>query len=1096
MQNLTSRQFATRFRMQARQIGWFLGAGASAAAGIPTAYAMITDFKKALFCQLSGTNQRAVDANDPIWAARIDQFLASRAILPAPGDPSEYAAAFEAVYPDRRLRRAYIDDASRKGTPCFAHRVLASVISIGRVPCIFTTNFDPLVEQATTITDQMLPAGERVHLTVAAIDNPDRAALALREQRSFLAKLHGDYPSVALMNTPDELRAQDATMRSVLTSACERFGMIFVGYSGRDGSVMEALTEACSEGAFPGGIYWVTGRSASPLPAVTSFLDTASRSGIECHVVECQTFDELAADIADTIALPDVLERHVYEGRPAPIITNVPVPVHEERRFPVLQCSAIPILGIPRVARRITLGNATTTPQLRQLLRDANVWAVVAGNGREVAAFGPDAGLLTAFAPLAPRLAGTVGLNPNNDSWALGLIYDALARAVCRDRPLFARLRRSGHLVLAAKGPDNESKEASNARAARLAPLRRAYSAALFGTVPEHGFPFNEGVQLRMEHVMDRWWCAFEPITYVELPRRPHGEAPENTEDVEPALARRADPVIDWRRERWATRYNPAWAQIIPAWATMLAGDDGTVRAFGLSAEQGQDAEFQLSPVTAWSRPRQRPPVFPTLMPIDYAASKLAPFTLLDEPNLTFEPGDERLDVSPLRGLDTHGPYSSGSFPQYTPQLRLATLGPAAGRENMAQLVNTLRSPQTPGDRREYVPPFGRFQDVFGVPLVAAARDAHIRWPDDLQALGPDGSPPARLMHAVRDGLNRLALIRDQFDVLLVHLPDAWEVAYRGVGFDVHDSIKAIGAAQNIPTQVINDGAFTFRYKASLAWRLGIALYVKAGGIPWKLAPLPGVPAGTAYIGLAYALRGAARDAHYVTCCSQVFDADGGGMQFVAFEARDPVAADREEARRNPFLTRSDMRAVMSRSLALYQARNGGVLPRRLVVHKTTSFKADELQGCFDAATAVPEVECIEVASTPGWRGVWLKESRNSNARSEADGYPVPRGTMLIRSGTSALLWVAGNAPRASLRRDYFQGSKSIPRPINLVRHAGIGAMEFTGLEALALTKMDWNNDALYDPVPVTIRYSQRLARTIANVPELPGHTYPYRLFM
>ncbi len=50
--------------------------------------------------------------------------------------------------------------------------------------------------------------------------------------------------------------------------------------------------------------------------------------------------------------------------------------------------------------------------------------------------------------------------------------------------------------------------------------------------------------------------------------------------------------------------------------------------------------------------------------------------------------------------------------------------------------------------------------------------------------------------------------------------------------------------------------------------------------------------------------------------------------------------------------------------------------------------------------------------------------------------------------------------------------------------------------EALALTKMDWNNDALYDPVPVTIRYSKRLARTIANVPSLPGRDYPYRLFM
>jgi hypothetical protein len=65
-----------------------------------------------------------------------------------------------------------------------------------------------------------------------------------------------------------------------------------------------------------------------------------------------------------------------------------------------------------------------------------------------------------------------------------------------------------------------------------------------------------------------------------------------------------------------------------------------------------------------------------------------------------------------------------------------------------------------------------------------------------------------------------------------------------------------------------------------------------------------------------------------------------------------------------------------------------------------------------------------------------------------------------------------------------------------LTRHAGSGPLQLIAAEALALTKMDWNNDALYDPVPVTIRYSKRLARTIANVPSLPGRDYPYRLFM
>ena len=218
-------------------------------------------------------------------------------------------------------------------------------------------------------------------------------------------------------------------------------------------------------------------------------------------------------------------------------------------------------------------------------------------------------------------------------------------------------------------------------------------------------------------------------------------------------------------------------------------------------------------------------------------------------------------------------------------------------------------------------------------------------------------------------------------------------------------------------------------------------------------------------------------------------------MQFVAFEAREPVA-DVFEAKRNPFLSRDDMRAVLARSLELYQGRNGGVLPKRLVIHKTTAFKQEEIDGAFDALAGIPEVDCIEVGTNASCRGVWLIESGRDGQKSKPSGYPVPRGVLVVRSGNSALLWAAGNAPGVSNTGDYYQGKKSIPRPLQLTRHAGRGPLETVALEALALTKMDWNNDALYDPVPVSIRYAQRLARTIANVPDLPGKTYPYRLFM
>jgi hypothetical protein len=476
-------------------------------------------------------------------------------------------------------------------------------------------------------------------------------------------------------------------------------------------------------------------------------------------------------------------------------------------------------------------------------------------------------------------------------------------------------------------------------------------------------------------------------------------------------------------------------------------------------------------------------------------ASRLPPFTLLDEPLLSFSPADaKQVDVHPLRGLVNFGPYSKGSFGGYTSQVRIATVGPEGAFMRRGELMKSLRNSYQPSDRSEYVPAYPGFEGLFRVGL-EAAHGAHIKWPDSLSQFPGDGDLQTRLFQAMDAALRRLDTVRNEFDVVLVHFPDSWAPATRGKFFDAHDALKALGAKYNIPTQVLNDRVFTFGYKASLAWRLATALYVKAAGTPWKLAPLRGVPAGTAYIGLAYALRGDQRDAHYVTCCSQVFDMDGGGMQFVAFEARDPVS-DVAEARRNPFLSRDDMRAVLARSLALYQGRNAGNLPKRLVIHKTTAFKAGEIEGAFDALSGVQEIECIEVGAASCWRGVWLIQSGQPKRPSKPSGYPVPRGTMVVRSGNSALVWVAGNAPEVSNKGDYYQGKKSIPKPLLLIRHAGSGSLELVAHEALALTKMDWNNDALYDPVPVSIRYSQRLARTIANVPDLPGNVYPYRLFM
>ena len=73
---------------------------------------------------------------------------------------------------------------------------------------------------------------------------------------------------------------------------------------------------------------------------------------------------------------------------------------------------------------------------------------------------------------------------------------------------------------------------------------------------------------------------------------------------------------------------------------------------------------------------------------------------------------------------------------------------------------------------------------------------------------------------------------------------------------------------------------------------------------------------------------------------------------------------------------------------------------------------------------------------------------------------------------TEALLWTHGSV-RGISPRQYFQGARSTPRPLRLVRHAGRGPWDESAFAILALSKMDWNNDALYDPLPVTLEYAK-----------------------
>lgn len=612
---ITAVQFATGLALRPNLVAWFLGAGASAASGIPTGYNMIRDFKAQIFCRENNLSKREIDTGDQVWIDRIDEFFRRTSILPPDGDPTEYAAAFEAVYPQPRHRRQYIDNAVSKGRPCFGHQVLGSLIAGGKVDCVFTTNFDPLVEESAVAANALLPTEQQTKPTVAAIDSSDRAVRCLNESDwPLIAKLHGDYQSIAIKNTDAELQHQDERMRHVLVEASKRLGMVVVGYSGRDASVMEALASVLREQApFPSGLYWVTPSASRLLPAVTEFLENAQLAGVDVAVVECKTFDELAAEVIKHVDLPPRLIDHIMVGRSAPRLVPVKLPDVEARKFPVLRYSAMLVETLPQMARRITLSQATTTVAVRALLKEHRCRASIAANGRELAVFGADEEVLSALASLGPKSVGTVPLDPIRDSWALGLLYDALVKALARHRPVIPRFKRAGHSLVVAVPRDGEDDARTRQRSADLAPLRTAYASALTGTIDKLGYPYQEGVFLKLESIEGRWWCGFEPYTFVDIPRQEHvTHSPVSSSNDErdalgiPQERRLSDHAGDWRRERWAMRRNKEWAAIIDAWAVMLtssADGSGSVCAFGLEDGAGIDATFTLSRLTGWSRP-------------------------------------------------------------------------------------------------------------------------------------------------------------------------------------------------------------------------------------------------------------------------------------------------------------------------------------------------------------------------------------------------------------------------------------------------------------------------------------------------------------
>lgn len=217
-------------------------------------------------------------------------------------------------------------------------------------------------------------------------------------------------------------------------------------------------------------------------------------------------------------------------------------------------------------------------------------------------------------------------------------------------------------------------------------------------------------------------------------------------------------------------------------------------------------------------------------------SSEVGPHIWLPEPRLSFHPDrPSDVDIHPLRGL-LNGPYSAGLVPD---PIRVATIAPAGESQQLYDFMKELNSSFEPHERKDYLPKWPGFSTVFSVHMRGASRPCHIQLDADVDRdIEASSTPHLVIADRLTRAIQALDARRAEFDVLFIYIPVRWQAGYVGTeadDFDLHDHLKAMTAARGLPVQLVReDRALAYPDRASVMWRIGLALYAKAGGVPWN----------------------------------------------------------------------------------------------------------------------------------------------------------------------------------------------------------------------------------------------------------------------
>ena len=290
----------------------------------------------------------------------------------------------------------------------------------------------------------------------------------------------------------------------------------------------------------------------------------------------------------------------------------------------------------------------------------------------------------------------------------------------------------------------------------------------------------------------------------------------------------------------------------------------------------------------------------------------------------------------------------------------------------------------------------------------------------------------------------------------------------------LHDILKSRLMTAKVPAQIIRPSTYDRKLKrketdargkarqlqdeATIAWNFMIALYYKAGGIPWRI-PRKENALETFFLGIGF--YESLNQATLQTSIAQVFNERGYGMIVRGGDAQ------RDKTDRQVHLSRQSIQELVSGSLKSYRGEHHHA-PARVIIHKTSQFNSEEIEGVLDATSD----RCIDYVD--------MLSLAPSGIRLYREGYYPPlRGTVFDLDETRRILYTQGTVP---FYEEY--PGMYIPRSL-LIRfdHISSSKDELSKI-LMQLTKMNWNNCQMYELMPITIRAAKQVGDILKYAPD------------